>query len=103
MVVDKKQPKRCGEANVTHYRIYESFTEPDKSPDGDRLEWTRGCNGENHVDHLDGVSYDKTLGHDSAEELIDVDQGPCDKSCGTISLCHGYDCSGDAPRKKVSQ
>ena len=65
------------------YRVYDIVTERDKSPDGAKLEWTRGCNGERHVDHLDEVSYEKDGVVKFVEELNTVEQGPCDKSCGT--------------------
>lgn len=74
---------------MANYRIYEAIIEPEKSPDGGTLVWNLRCNGILHVANLDEDTYDEMLGHDFSEELIEMELGACDKTCGTISLGPG--------------
>lgn len=65
-----------------HYRVY-AIEEKDRSSDRIRREWTRGCNGEKHVDYLDKVFYSEEGVVEYAEKLETVERGACDNTCGT--------------------
>jgi len=69
-----------------HYRIYRIVVEKGETDDGAKLEWSRGCNGENHTDCLDKVFYDEDGGVEFAEHLATVERGECNSTCGVDRL-----------------
>lgn len=70
-----------------NYRIYGCTEEKGVTKDGGKLEWQHGCNGECHVDLLIEVFYDQEGEVTYATNLVDIERGPCDHTCGTA--CKG--------------